>query len=112
VLCALVGVAALILKQHYAGPGEESVHSYGGNISASFAVYFVFLQLPVPPAFRKAAAAGLALGVVELFEAFDGFGMMVNTHDPFDFIANALGVALALVVDGALRFRFQVQKDS
>ena len=50
--------------------------------------------------------------MVELFEAFDGFGMMVNTHDPFDFIANALGVALALVVDGALRFRFQVQKDS
>jgi hypothetical protein len=27
VLCVLVGAAALILKKHYAGPGEQHVHN-------------------------------------------------------------------------------------
>ena len=105
VLCVLIGVAALVLKKHYAGPGEQLVHNYGGNIAASFAVYFVFLQLPIPTVLKKPVAAGLALALVELFEAFDGFGVMTNTYDPFDFVANALGVGLALVVDTTLRFR-------
>jgi len=105
VLCVLVGAAALALKKHYAGPGEQPVHNYGGNIAASFAVYFVFLQLPIPTVLKKPVAAGLALALVELFEAFDGFGVMTNTYDPFDFVANALGVGLALVVDTTSRFR-------
>ena len=45
------------------------------------------------------------MALVELFEAFDGFGVMTNTYDPFDFVANALGVGLALVVDTTSRFR-------
>jgi hypothetical protein len=105
VLYVLIGVAALVLKKRYAGPGEQLVYNYGGNISASFAVYFIFLQLPIPTVLKKPVAAGLALAVVELFEALDGFGVMTNTYDPFDFVANALGVGLALVVDTIFRFR-------
>jgi hypothetical protein len=112
VLYVLVGVAALVLKKHYIGPGKQLVHNYGGNMAASFAVYFLFLRLPVPIAFRKPAAATLALAVVELFEAFDGFGVMTNTYDPFDFVANALGVALALAIDRTLRFRLRAPKDA
>lgn len=108
----LVGVAALVLKKHYAGPGEQLVHNYGGNIAASFALYFVFLQLPVPTMFKKSVSSGLALAVVELFEAFNGFGVMTNTYDPYDFVANALGVALALIVDSTLRFRVRTPKDA
>jgi len=104
VLYVLVGVAALVLKKHYAGPGEQLVHNYGGNVAASFAVYFLCLQPPILAMLKKPFAAGLALAVVELFEAFDGFGVMTNTYDPFDFVANALGVGLALVVDTTLRF--------
>jgi hypothetical protein len=103
VLCVLIGVAALVLKKYYAGPGQQAVHAYGGNIGVSFAIYFLFLQLPIPPAFRKAVAASLDLAVVELFEAFDGFGVMTNTYDGFDFVANAVGVALALTVDSSIR---------
>jgi hypothetical protein len=33
----LLGIAALVLKGHYSGPYREAVHSYGGNIAASFA---------------------------------------------------------------------------
>jgi hypothetical protein len=110
VLYVLVGVAALILKKHYAGPGEQLVHNYGGNIAASFAVYFMFLQVPIPTTFKKTFAAGLSLAVVELFEAFDGFGVMTNTYDPFDFVANTVGVALAVGVDSILRVR--VPKDA
>ena len=41
VFFVLFGVAALILKRYYAGPFVEIILGYGGNISASFAVYFV-----------------------------------------------------------------------
>lgn len=95
----LVGVAGLVLEGHYSGPYREAVHSYGGNIAASFAVYYVVAFVPFPPRFRKALTAGLALAVVELFEALNGFGVMTNVYDSVDFAANAGGIALALAVD-------------
>jgi len=44
-------------------------------------------------------AASLTLLAVELFEATDGFGVMANTDDPIDLVANAAGVGLAVIVD-------------
>ena len=99
IFLTLLGVLALMLKRHYSGPHLETVHSYGGNIAASFAVYFVVTHLPFLPRFGKLSTAALALAVVELFEALDGFGVMTNTYDQTDFAANALGIALALMVD-------------
>jgi hypothetical protein len=99
VLFVLLGAAGLVLNGHCSGPYQEAVHSYGGNIAASFAVYYVVTLLPLPLRFRKLLTAGLALLVVELFEALDGFGVMTNTYDQVDFAANAVGVALALAVD-------------
>ena len=68
VLFVLLGVGVLVLKSQYAGPADGLVHNYGGNVAASFAVYFVVTHLPFPPRFRKLATAALALAVVELFE--------------------------------------------
>ena len=99
VFFVLLGTAGLVLKGHYSGACQEAVHSYGGNIVASFAVYYVVTLLPLPPRFRKLLTAGLALAVVELFEALNGFGLMTNVYDPVDFAANAVGIALALAVD-------------
>ena len=103
VFFVLVGATGLVLKRHYSGPHREAVHSYGGNIAVSFAVYYwanlVVTLLPFPPSFRKVLTAGLALAVVELFEALNGFGVMTNVYDQFDFAANAAGIALALAVD-------------
>jgi hypothetical protein len=95
----LLGVAGLMLKRHYVGPYQEVVWSYGGNIAASFAVYYVVALLSLPARISKLLAAGLALLVVELFEASNGFGVMANVYDPGDFAANVVGVALALAVD-------------
>jgi hypothetical protein len=99
VLFVLLGVAGLVLKGHYVGPYHEAVRSYGGNIAASFAVYFVVANLPFHPRFKRLSTAGLALAVVELFEALDGFGVMTNVYDQVDFAANAVGIALALLAD-------------
>src|SRR5512136_559950 len=96
VFFVLVGIVGLVLKGHYSGPYREAVHSYGGNIAASFAVYYVVALLPLPPRFGKLLTAGLALAVVELFEASNGFGVMTNVYDPVDFGASAVGIALAL----------------
>lgn len=99
IVFVLIGVAGLVLKGRYAGAYRDAVHSYGGNVAASFAVYFVVANLPFPPRFRTLSTAALALAVVELFEAFGGFGVMSNVYDEFDFAANAAGIALAFAVD-------------
>ena len=103
VLFILLGVAGLVLKGHYSGPYRDSVHSYGGNVAASFAVYFLAnfsaTNLPFRSAVTRALAVCVALAVVELFEIFNGFGVMTNTYDPVDFAANAVGISFALAVD-------------
>lgn len=95
----LVGVAGLLARDRYSGPWQEMVRSYGGNLSVSFAVYFLAMRLKWPRGWARGMAAGAALAAVESFEAFDGFGVMSNTFDPWDFVANAAGVALAYGVD-------------
>ena len=103
----LLGVAALVLKRHYSGPYVEIIHSYSGNVSASFAVYFVVRLLTSGWRYGRLVTAGIALLVVELFEATNGFGVMTNVYDPVDFVANAVGVGLALVLDTLVRFQWR-----
>jgi hypothetical protein len=95
----LLGVLGLVLKRNYQGPYYELVHSYAGNVTASFAVYFVVSIGSMQFKLKRLFIALIALLVVELFEATNGFGVMSNTYDPFDFLANAMGVALAIGVD-------------
>jgi hypothetical protein len=99
VLFILLGVAALVLKRHYSGPFVEIVYSYGGNTSASFAVYFMVGILTSGWRYGRLVTASIALLIVELFEATNGFGVMTNVYDPADFVANAFGVGLALVLN-------------
>ena len=99
VVFAFLGAAGLILKARYSGPHLELVHSYGGNVAASFAVYFVLATALSRLKFSRALRAVLAMGVVALFEATDGFKVMSNTYDPTDYLANGVGIVLALLVD-------------
>ncbi len=120
VLFVLLGVGGLVLKGRYSGPGQDLVHSYGGNVAASLAVYFWarlatgpfaarFLadlarreqRLNLKASLPRMLAAGLALVIVQLFEVFDGFGVMTNVYDRVDFAANAAGIAIALALDAA-----------
>jgi hypothetical protein len=109
VLLVLLGVAALVLKKHYSGPFVGTVYSYGGNVSASFAVYFLVGISAFGRKFGRLVTAGIALLIVELFEATNGFFVMTNVYDRVDFIANSVGVVLALVID-TLAIRINAQK--
>ena len=97
----LIGTILFLFKRHYSGPLEDIIHSYAGNFFVSFALYFVFLNpfVQVKLRAKKVLAAMLTLAVVESFEAFNGFGYMINTFDPVDYIANAFGVGFALGLD-------------
>jgi hypothetical protein len=99
VVFTLLAAAGLFLKARYSGPQMELVHSYGGNVVASFAVYFILATSLSRLKFGRALRAVLALGVVELFEATDGFKVMSNTYDSTDYLANGVGIVLALLVD-------------
>ncbi len=120
VLFVLLGVGGLLLKGWYSGPAYDLVHSYGGNVAASFAAYFWATLVTVPFAERFLAgarrreqvlrsnlpgvlAAVLALLIVQLFEVFDGFGVMTNVYDPLDFAANTAGIAIAFAVDASVK---------
>ncbi|MGB2964757.1 MAG: hypothetical protein WBB69_12310 [Anaerolineales bacterium] len=106
----LLGVLVLLFKKAYTGPSAELVNNYGSNFSVSFAVYFIaylgFNSLPYP---RLISATG-ALLAVELFELLNGFGVMSNVYDPWDYLANALGIGLALGID-LLLTKLPINKD-
>lgn len=99
VVLALLGATVLVLVPAYDGPFREVVGSYGGNAAVSFALYFAARNATDRYRRPRLLAAAATLLAVELFEATDGFGIMANVFDPVDFVANAAGVGLAVVVD-------------
>ena len=107
-LLITLGVLVLLFKEDYIGPFSELVYNHGSNFSVSFSVYFiVILGLRSLPQTRLLAVI-CALLAVELFELTNGFGLMTNVYDPWDFLANALGIGLALVIDLLIN-RFSVR---
>jgi len=98
----LLGVLVLLLKQIYNGAGLEIVKSYSGNLSISFAVYFLICLSSDHWKNNKLITAIISLAILELFEITNGFGIMTNTYDVIDLFVNLIGVILALVVDQLL----------
>jgi hypothetical protein len=101
ILLILLGVLGLVLKKHYNGPYLEFVNSYFGNVSVSFAVYFLIGIIASEQKLNKLITAIISLTIVELFELTNGFGIMTNIFDPIDLIANLVGVSLALALDSS-----------
>lgn len=102
VLFVLLGVLVLLLKQSYNGPSQEIVKSYSGNVSVSFAIYFLICFNSNYWKKNKFISAIISLIIVELFEITNGFGIMTNVFDTIDLFANLVGIILALVVDQLL----------
>jgi hypothetical protein len=98
VLMVLAGVAGLLMKSWFAASLGGLAHSYLGNLAVSFAVYFL-VSIAAGNRLSRFMIGVIALLVVEIFELADGFKIMANVYDPFDYLANALGVALAYSVD-------------
>ncbi len=101
VALAVTGAAVLVLGSAYQGPFGEVLQAYAGNVAVSFALYFAALNATTRYRRPRLLAASLTLLAVELFEVADGFGVMANTYDPIDLVANAVGVGLAVSVDVA-----------
>ena len=95
----LLGAAGLVLKSWFSDYLPDFVLNYAGNLCVSFAVYFIVKLSSAKIRFNRVVIAITALLIVELFEATNGFGVMANTYDRLDFLANALGITLAIVVD-------------
>lgn len=98
VLLVLAGMVGLLAKKWLAPALGGLTLSYFGNLAASFSVYFL-VRMALGAKFGRLAVAGIALAVVETFELTNGFGVMSNVYDPFDYPANALGIAAAILVD-------------
>jgi hypothetical protein len=112
---ALLGAAGLLVKQSYHGPFQAVVHSHGGNFSVSFALYFAAVSSTSRHGHGRSIAAAITLLAVEAFEFTDGFGIMENTYDPVDYLANALGVGAAVATDhlsGRILYHFGVDRAS
>jgi len=102
VLFILLGAIVLVLKHNYNGPFTEIIKSYAGNISISFAVYFIIGFSSHNWKKIKLITATMALLIVELFEITNGFGIMENVFDTIDLFANFIGIFLALFLDHIL----------
>jgi hypothetical protein len=96
---SLLGGIGLVFKNTYQGPLAEIVHSYGGNFAVSLALYFAAVSAAARFGLGRSAAVAATVLAVELFEVTDGFGVMTNTYDPVDLVANVAGVAVAVALD-------------
>lgn len=94
----LIGIAGLLVKRWYPPWFPDYLYDHTGNVAVSFSVYFL-ARIAGNGKINPAVSAGAALLLVELFELTNGFWVMLNVYDPLDYLANALGVGLALVVD-------------
>ena len=107
----LVGIAGLLLVFSYSGPLYILVHSYGGNLTASFAFYFIIRLAVAGQGWKRAASVLVTILVTGLFEVTNGFfGIMTNVYDPLDYLANALGVALAVAIDVFASYVLRIRK--
>src|SRR5512139_3872009 len=97
-LMVLAGVVGLLMKGWFAESLGDLAHSYLGNLAVSFAVYFL-VSIAAGNRLSRFMIGVIALLVVEIFELADGFKIMANVYDPFDYLANAVGVALAYLLD-------------
>lgn len=95
----LLGILVLLFKRSYAGPCGELFYRHGSNFAISFAVYFIAQLGLYPFPYPRLLSTVGALLAVELFELTNGFGVMSNVYDPWDYLANVLGVGLALGID-------------
>jgi hypothetical protein len=111
VFMVLAGVAGLLMKSWFSDSIGEFAYSYLGNLTVSFAVYFI-VSIAAGARLKGITIAVIALLVVEIFELTDGFGILANVYDPFDYLANALGVALAYFVDVVLARIIPVDSES
>jgi len=95
-----LGVTGLVFKKLYSGPYQEVVYSYGGNLTVSFAVYFIVIHMfHFHQRLIRLYTVLISLTVVELFELLNGFGIMTNIYDMNDIYVNAAGIVLAFFVD-------------
>ena len=99
VFFALLGAAGLVLKSSYAGPLQPIVHSYGGNLSVSFALYFASVSATRRYRHPRIFAALITFAAVASFELTDGFGILANVYDAADLLADGAGVGSAVLVD-------------
>ena len=90
-------IIGLLFSRLYIGPGSDFFNSYGTNISISFGAYFIlkFFNLPM----NKLAYGGIIFFFVSLQEITQGLGLYPGNIDNLDFLFNALGVVLAIIVD-------------
>jgi hypothetical protein len=103
ILFILLGVIILVLQQNYSGRYVEIVKSYAGNLSVSFAIYFLISIVADKWKNNKLITAGISLIIVTSFEVTNGFGVMENVFDPIDLFVNLIGIILALLLDHLLQ---------
>ncbi len=111
VAMVLVGVAGLLSKSWFRNSIGSLAHAYLGNVAASFAVFFL-VSLAALSKLHRIWIAAVALAIVEAFELTNGFGVMSNVYDPFDYLVNCMGIFLAYCADLATARIIQARSSS
>ncbi|MDX1701252.1 MAG: hypothetical protein R3250_11570 [Melioribacteraceae bacterium] len=90
-------IIGLLFSRLYIGPGSDFFTNYGTNISFSFAAYFILKLFNLP--INKLAAGGIIFFIVSLQEIAQGIGLYPGNMDSLDYLFNAVGVVLAIILD-------------
>ena len=79
--------------------------SYAGNLSVSYAIYFLISIVADKWKKNKLITAGITFIIVTSFEVTNGFGIVENVYDTIYLFANLIGISLALGLDQLLEIK-------
>jgi len=109
VLFILLGVTGLLGVQFYRGPFEILIHSHGANLTFSFGAYFLLKFLKLPLNDQKVITGAYTFLGVSAQEVAQGVGRYPGIFDPLDFLANALGICLGILVDSLISRKLETE---
>jgi hypothetical protein len=87
----------------YSGPLAVWLHSYGSNVTVSFAIYFLFQFVKLPGVHKPVVNGGYAFVLLLAEELAEKADMVAGVFDPWDLLWDFVGVAFAMGVDAATR---------
>ena len=94
-----ISVVAILFVSLYSGTFSHFVQSYGANVSFGFGMYFLLQFFKIPGIERIPTNAVYTLVFTGAQELAQFVGLNPGVFDPWDFLANAVGIGFAVVVD-------------
>jgi hypothetical protein len=100
-----ISVVGILLVSFYSGTFSAFVQAYGANVFFGLGMYFLLQLFKIPDIDRMSTNAVYALVFTGAQEMAQFIGLNPGVFDPLDFLANGVGILLAMAIDYLIQFK-------